>query len=70
MARTSQEQLDAVDTLIVTYEAEPMEEFSTDDQRRYRRAQLAQLYAERARLQSRVDAESASPFRLAEFFAQ
>lgn len=67
--RTTQQQLDAIDTLIATMEAEPMEEFSRAD-RRYRRARLADLYAERARLQERLDAESASQFRLAEVFTE
>lgn len=69
-ARTTQERLDAVDTLIAKYEAEPMEEFWTGLERRYRRAKLLELYAERKRLQERLDAESGTRFFLAEPFTQ
>ena len=67
MARTAQEQYDACDALIAQMEAEPMEEYSEGDER-YRRAKLAELYAERARLAKQVQSEGAGLFRLAEPF--
>jgi len=65
MARTLQQQLDAVDTLIVEYETEPVEELSLRD-RRMRRARLLELYQERRRLSQEVRAASDGQFGLAE----
>ena len=80
MARTTQQQLDAVDSKIVSIEAllsettGPMAEFVMGDGKRFKRAEtdrlLQQLYAERERLQTRLDAETRSPFSLAEPFAE
>ena len=69
MARSLQDQLDALDALIAQYEAEPMEEFSVKE-REYRRARLADLYRERRALTAEVQAESGSKFLLAEPFEQ
>jgi hypothetical protein len=69
MARSLQEQLDAVDALIAEYESEPMEEYSQAE-RRYRRARLAELYAERGRLQDRIDGQTGGKFRLATFVSR
>lgn len=80
MARTTQEQLDAVDTRITSIEtllAEttgPMQEFATVEGKRFRRADLDRLlevlYAQREKLQARLDAETRTPFSLAEPFAE
>ena len=80
MARTTQEQLDAIDAKLETLEAlldettGPMAEIAVVDGKRFKRAELdrllAVLYDRRERLQARLDAETHSPFSLAEPFAE
>lgn len=73
MARTLQEQLDGIDSLIETYEAEthgPMTEFS-EAEAKYRREAYHKLCIQRDKLQDRVDAQNRNAggaFALAEPF--
>lgn len=80
MARTTQQQLDAVDAKIEKIEAlldettGPMAEFVTIDSKRFKRAEIDRLlqvlYTQRDKLQSRLDAETGTRFSLAEPFAE
>lgn len=64
MARSVQEQLDAIDTLIASLEsAGGVEEYQQGTERQ-RLAQLTQLYRERRLLQEQRDAEGADTFSL------
>ena len=70
MARTRQQQLDALDALIAQIESDEGIEQLSASQRELRRAKLMELYDERRKLQREINASSGSQFMLGELFDQ